>query len=344
MKRRQRSEWSREVRDQLGRLTLAGPPILDQLLPTLHHELESERSVAYALHPTQTGLELAFVLTEGVSAAVMRRETNAFLAHRTVGWGGYNPLRPEPEQRNRVVVRDDLVAARAERPIPIVHELYPRIGLANRDSMRLLVCEGPSLLAWIGFHRSDPFVETDALASLAPALEARLRLERQLATLPRVLATLATALELLGAPAFVIRRTGRVLEANSAGRLLLETKRTETMATLIASLTCPREVRAYDLTPIQSAGEPPTFLAVRRQGTPDEELKQRVAAAAKRWELTPRQADVLAQLADGRSNRAIAAALGIAEVTAENHLTAIFMKSETESRAELVSRVLRTCC
>lgn len=56
------------------------------------------------------------------------------------------------------------------------------------------------------------------------------------------------------------------------------------------------------------------------------------------WGFTPRERDILALLVEGRSNRAIAAVLAIAERTVETHLTSMFAKASVESRAELVAR------
>jgi DNA-binding NarL/FixJ family response regulator len=56
--------------------------------------------------------------------------------------------------------------------------------------------------------------------------------------------------------------------------------------------------------------------------------------------LTKRERDVLAQLAEGRSNAGIAAALFIAERTVETHTTQIFQKLDLDSSADTHRRVL----
>lgn len=50
--------------------------------------------------------------------------------------------------------------------------------------------------------------------------------------------------------------------------------------------------------------------------------------------LTPREGEVLALLADGRSNRAIAGALVISEATAVRHVANIYAKLRVHSRAQ----------
>lgn len=58
-------------------------------------------------------------------------------------------------------------------------------------------------------------------------------------------------------------------------------------------------------------------------------------------ELTPREADVLALIADGRANPTIAAELYISVATVKTHVNAIFAKLGTPTRAELMALVAR---
>jgi len=68
---------------------------------------------------------------------------------------------------------------------------------------------------------------------------------------------------------------------------------------------------------------------------PDEPRAPRLIEA-----LTPRERDVLALLADGHGNRAIATELGISEHTVKFHLAAIFGKLGASNRTEAVRRGL----
>jgi len=65
-------------------------------------------------------------------------------------------------------------------------------------------------------------------------------------------------------------------------------------------------------------------------------LLQRPAAAAQE-SLTGRQLDVLGQLVQGRSNKEIARALGMAEPTVKGHLVTVFRVLRVRNRAEAVS-------
>jgi len=68
-------------------------------------------------------------------------------------------------------------------------------------------------------------------------------------------------------------------------------------------------------------------------------LKRQVAIVNARWQLTPRQVEVLELLARGKSNSEIAAELEISERTVEVHLTAIFVRAQCKSRTELIANV-----
>ncbi|HEY3434427.1 MAG TPA: LuxR C-terminal-related transcriptional regulator, partial [Solirubrobacterales bacterium] len=57
-------------------------------------------------------------------------------------------------------------------------------------------------------------------------------------------------------------------------------------------------------------------------------------------ELTPREREVLAQMAEGRSNAAIAAELVVTERAVEKHVTNIFAKLELTASGEDHRRVL----
>jgi NarL family two-component system response regulator LiaR len=58
-------------------------------------------------------------------------------------------------------------------------------------------------------------------------------------------------------------------------------------------------------------------------------------------ELTPRETDVLRQLALGRSNKEIATALSIGEETVKSHVGSVFAKLQVENRAQAVVRAIR---
>jgi DNA-binding NarL/FixJ family response regulator len=58
--------------------------------------------------------------------------------------------------------------------------------------------------------------------------------------------------------------------------------------------------------------------------------------------LTPRQRDILGYIAQGRSNKQIAFALGIRERTVKFHVAALFERLGTQSRTEALVVALRS--
>jgi len=57
--------------------------------------------------------------------------------------------------------------------------------------------------------------------------------------------------------------------------------------------------------------------------------------------LTPRESDVLQLLARGRSNKQIAATLGVSERTVKFHVSALFTKLGATNRTEAVTRAIQ---
>jgi DNA-binding NarL/FixJ family response regulator len=60
-----------------------------------------------------------------------------------------------------------------------------------------------------------------------------------------------------------------------------------------------------------------------------------------RASLTPREQQIAMAIADGKSNRDIAAGLGITEQTVKNHLTSIFEKVGVDSRLQLAVTMIK---
>jgi DNA-binding NarL/FixJ family response regulator len=69
----------------------------------------------------------------------------------------------------------------------------------------------------------------------------------------------------------------------------------------------------------------------------DPRIASRIVALAQAPRLSPRERDVLRLLVEGKSNKEIAAALGVAERTVKFHVTSIFNKLGAENRAQAVT-------
>jgi DNA-binding CsgD family transcriptional regulator len=191
----------------------------------------------------------------------------------------------------------------------------------------------------VGATREQAFTETEiqALRRLTKPLENRLRLERQLLRPDILTQALDAALEALQTPAFVVGPSGAVEFANQAGLELWKRNRSSLFASIKQSEASDSGTEEFSVSRLGGAGQG-YRLAVRREPC---HLASRLPIAVRAWGLTTRQARVLECVASGASNKEIALALTCSEVTVENHITELFRRSNTRSRASLVSKLLR---
>jgi DNA-binding CsgD family transcriptional regulator len=170
---------------------------------------------------------------------------------------------------------------------------------------------------------------------VAPALTAGddvLRLgEEAVADLARVAsAALGAALEAIPSPAFVVRLPSMVLLANERGRLLLSSDRDRVLGMVRSTTPPPRGPVRFAM---DSAPDHVVVVVHDREG----DTRSRLEAVTRRWGLTPRQSAVLAVVAQGESNRAVAGRLGCSEKTVELHVSALLAKTRCLSRSQLVA-------
>lgn len=160
--------------------------------------------------------------------------------------------------------------------------------------------------------------------------------------------TLVQAIEYIPVPAFVVSMAGVVLASNASGHRWLA-GRPERSRTL----THPRGPNPKQFAVTMSTDRRPGYyLAVLRPvqarlarrelalGDDTSDAHARVVTAARRWGLTPRQAQVLEQLANGMSNAQIATLLGCAEATVEIHVSRVLDRAGVDSRAGLLATLL----
>ena len=93
--------------------------------------------------------------------------------------------------------------------------------------------------------------------------------------------------------------------------------------------------KAPDLTIVGVAEDPAALLKFLDTETVDAVVTD---APPNGGQLTPRELEVLAAMADGASNKAIARRLGISFHTAKFHVAAILAKLDADSRTEAVAR------
>ncbi len=107
----------------------------------------------------------------------------------------------------------------------------------------------------------------------------------------------------------------RALQAGAAGYLLKKSRRAELAAAI-------RHAAAGTL-------------------RPSGEVAQRLAERATTTPLTPREIEVLVQVARGARNRQVAEALGISEETVKKYMNAILIKLDSKDRTEAVTRAVQ---
>ncbi|HSN24871.1 MAG TPA: LuxR C-terminal-related transcriptional regulator [Kofleriaceae bacterium] len=259
---------------------------------------------------------------------------------RDIGW--FNAVRPEPEQRNVLVDLAQMVPADELAASALYTQVLQPLHLHRHHIVRSLLCDGESLLAWVGAFNPTPFdaAQLELLEAAVPALQRRLVIDRQIESAPIVNAALAAVLEQIAGPAFIVSSNGRIHDVNGAGRAMLESRRKELSLTLIAALAGDTPPLPIEMIPLADHGVHGHWLAVIRSRTADHRATSAIARTAARLKLTRRQREVLARVVVGESNATIAAALEISERAVEQHITALFDRAAVDSRAALVTYVL----
>jgi DNA-binding CsgD family transcriptional regulator len=209
------------------------------------------------------------------------------------------------------------------------------------DQLRVVVCDGPSALGFVGAYRRERFtdLECQTLQRVVPALQRRLTIERALASATHTRLLLDAAFEAIAAPAFVADALGHVREANATGKVWLQAEGLAGRRAVADAAKREAHPR-FDVTPVVAPGGSKLLLLVQRRGV-EASARERAARAAARWSLTPRQAAVLALVVEGLPTRTAAAVLGLSERGVEAHLTAIYEKAQVDRRAQLTAAVWR---
>jgi DNA-binding CsgD family transcriptional regulator len=314
------------------------PPALHTVAERLHEMLPADIAGAYALAPAGAGLRVEFVHFHGYPSRAYARDLDALVGETPVGWACYNPIRPEPTQRNAVVELHPRVATASQERIPAARTMIERHPLLrSAHQLRALVCDGPALVAWVGAMREGGFRPGDRarLRRLLPAIQRRLATERRAALGGVAIAAFDALLERVAGAGFLADARGAIVHASSAGAALLA-RRGDAARAEVRDAALGRPQRRYDVTRVESAGVPAYALLVERAPEPD--AAARALQLASRVALTPRQQQVLEQLAKGHANKTIAALLGVSEGAVELHVTALLARFGCESRSALVAR------
>lgn len=329
------------LEDTLGAYSVDGDN-MHASLEALGALLETDKVFLYCLsqRPGGTDLTITRDVSVGYPRELWRDGFEDFVRGRGVEWAGYNALRPDPQQRDRVLRSADIARLTKGRSLEVEEILYRRLGIHGHDTMRALVCDGPSLLAWVGIVQPEKTTEqqrqlfTEAL----PAFRKRLMFERVVTEAALMTSALEAALEQIAGAAWVLSSTGRIMHANAAGRARIDADRDGAHRAVEASVSGAADPRLKTM-PLRSSRGMVGHVVV--------EVAERAAAgsssvaAARKLGLTPAQTRVLERVARGVSNATIAADLGVAERTVEAHVTAILVKAQVPSRAALIVQIFR---
>lgn len=331
----------RAVKDALAHYSLAGDNVA-VALEALRDLVDTDKVVLYSLKQRPTGDDL-MIDREAVVSLVPGAWRSAFddlLVGRGTVWGVYNATTPEPAQRDRVLRTGEVAELTEGRVIAIKDFVFGRIGATGSDTMRALVCDGPSLLACLGIVQPEDTNERqrDLLARVLPAFRRRLVFERMIAEASVASRAMEAALEQINGRAWLLGADGRIAHANVAGSARLDADRTSTRAVLAACVSGDVAPR-FKVTPLRDGdGTDRGHIVVEMvDGAP-----RALSEAARRFNLTPAQTRVLERVARGISNATIAAELGVAERTVEAHVTAILVKAQVPSRSALIVHIYAT--
>lgn len=317
---------------------LGSPEILPTIASPLAKLLRCQQVTLYRLSSgdgNQVTLDFAQVLGTSRPDARVRHAATSLVASNPGGWGFFNPIRPEPKTQNVVQSFADVGGRERILELPVA-KWYGFLGTLDHDHMRTLICDGGTLLAYVGASRPERFGrrERSLLRRLIPSLQQRISFERQLGLSAIKSRAFDALLEDTSAPAFLVSQTGTVAHANQAGRAALKRNRRIAVDLVESRETHPDRTRVLE---VEAPGLARHLVIVQRGET--ERAEPRVAAAARLWRLTPRQAEVLALVVRGESNKAIAASFGCSERTIELHVSAILDKSDCISRSSLFAAV-----
>ena len=153
-------------------------------------------------------------------------------------------------------------------------------------------------------------------------------------------ALIDSLLEAVHEPVFVLSAQGVLEQANGVGRSWLRTTEgSQAVDTLQGAIANGGEPSGFVLTRIEAPEHEAHHWLARWTLSSGLLPAVKVQRARSLWSLSERSVRVLEQVASGRSNKEIAAALGRSEVTVERHLTHLFRRAGCQSRAELIARL-----
>ncbi|AKV01958.1 Transcriptional regulator, LuxR family [Labilithrix luteola] len=331
----------RDVEDALAHYSL-DVDNLQGAIEALQLLLGTDKACLYGLRPRDQEDDLVIARTAAVGFPKPNwiAEFDGFLFGRGVKWGSYNAIRPEIAQRNRALCSIDLDRLTRGVNEAVERDLYGRLGFAGQRTLRALVCDGPSLLAWVGVVQPEPTtaLQQHLLQRLVPAFQRRLVFERLVGQSLLAQSALEAVFDDIPGAAWVLDGSGNVAHANAAARARLDGEASATRTALRSCARGKHDPARLQVTPLNGGGIARGHVVVEPTA-PQTDGPRAIDSAVARFRLTPAQTRVLERVVRGKPNATIAAELGIAERTVEAHLTAILEKAQVGSRAALIVEV-----
>lgn len=329
----------RPVVDALAHYSLDGDNVRGAL-EALRELLDTDKVILYSLEPRphSDDLQLARSVTVGVPDAGWRTTFDDYLTGRGHAWGAYDAMTPEPVQRNRVLDTSEIDALTNGRQRGVGQTVLQRLGAGGHDVLRVLVCEGTSLLAWVGIIQPQKTTarQRALLEIVLPAFKKRLAFDRTVSESAIAKGAVVTALEHVSGAAWLLGPGGRVDHANTAALERLESDRSGTLAALARCASGGHHEPRYTVMAVRGGrGQGPHHVVIEAPTR----AEVHVGRMAARLALTKAQTRVFEHLARGASNAAIAAELNVGHRTVEAHITAILLKAQVPSRAALIVQI-----
>jgi PAS domain-containing protein len=309
--------------DELCRFEEGAPAVLSRILPDVARLLRAPGASAYGVRFDGERFVIDWLYNHGSSPTVLE-DARSVLGRLQFRSTFYTPAVPDPRQRNVALTSADLRALTGREMPALFREFMERAGLAGADQLRVLVCDGPALLAWVGSFRQEPFSahERELLQRLAGPLRQRLNLERLLGR-EWTESAIHGALDSFPQPAFLLSTSGAIAHANRAAARLPEIEPAAVQSGLHGYLVS-------ELRPRRGAR---VRFAVQ---SPEGEATPGLDTAAARWGLSGSEADLADLIVRGHSERSMATAMACARSEVQRRVAALFAKAGVASRDGLL--------
>jgi DNA-binding NarL/FixJ family response regulator len=202
-------------------------------------------------------------------------------------------------------------------------------GIGDFRQLRLLICDGVTLLRYVSIVQPRPFTRRQraAFQRVGELVRSYETLRRRMRVADNMHAALATAMQALGRAAYIVDERGSIEHANTLGVAALDQN-----PDVAARIVGPPSRESYDVHRIDDA----RFLVVARTL----EIAHAAKVIGEEARFGARTTAVLVCAARGASTKEIAARLDLATNTVEYHLTRIYRQLGVTSRTELHAALL----